>query len=174
MKRMWMAAMVIGITTLGVGTAWAGGNDPNNPTKQCLADARATAKTCNQMCKDDFLASADSCRNLNHDCADTARSTRESCVSDVLASLDQCVTSECKQFDDDIAQCRANNPPDSAERARCVGTAQLQKFLCRKQCRDSVDLFQGLKTCRDEFRTDIQACQNPAPTPMSGNNVMGP
>ena len=170
MKRTWIAALalVTGVTLFGAQLAAAhnDANDPNNPTKQCVSDARDTFKTCTQTCRDDFLASVDSCRMVNHDCADTARATRDACVKAVFDSLNQCIQTECAQFDTDIDNCRADNPPGSTARAVCINNAQIQKFICRKSCRLSTDVFQGLRTCRDQFQTDIQACKEPAPTPM--------
>jgi len=169
MKQTWIAALalVTGITLFGAGPAAASmndGNDPNNPTKQCVADARATFKTCNQTCRDDLLASVDTCRNLNHDCADMARENRDTCVKNVFDALNQCIDNECKQFDTDIQQCR-DLPAGSSDRAVCINNAQLQKFICRKNCRLSTDVFKGLRDCRDQFKTDIQACKEPAPQP---------
>ena len=167
-SRIAALALVTSITFFGAHLAAAGSNDPNNPTRQCVADARATLKTCNQTCRDDFLASADMCRNVDHDCADTARSNRDMCVKAVLDTLNQCITTECAQFDADIDQCRTDNPPGSTDRAVCINNAQIQKFICRKQCRLSNDVFKGLRDCRDQFQTDIQACKEPPmPTPMS-------
>jgi hypothetical protein len=176
MKRNWIAALVMGITLLS-GVARANGghstdpNDPNmptgNPTKQCIADARTERKTCTQVCSDNFLASVDTCRGLNHDCADTARTAREACVSDILKALSQCIQDTCGGFKDVIAQCRKDFPAGSSERDKCVDGQQLLLFQCRDQCRESVQLFQSLKTCRDEFKADIAACAIPAPTPKS-------
>ena len=163
----WTAALVTAVT-LWAGTALAGTdpNDPNNPntTKMCVADAVATKNVCQQNCRDAFLASADACRMLNHDCANTARDTRESCVNSVLAALKQCTDTSCAPFVQAIANCRADNPPGQ-QRDICVDGAQAQNFQCRDECRESVGLFAGLKACREEFRTDIQKCKETAPTP---------
>jgi hypothetical protein len=170
MKQTWIAALalVTGITFLGAHSARAN-DDPNNPTKQCVADARATLKTCSQTCRDDFLASADTCRGVDHDCADTARENRETCVKGVFDQLNQCITTECGQFDTDIDNCRTQFPPQSSDRAVCINNAQLQKFICRKSCRLSTDVFKGLRDCRDQFKADIQACPAPPPPPAPMN-----
>ena len=164
MKQTWIAALalVTSITFFGASSARAT-DDPNNPKRQCVADARATLKSCAQVCKDDFVASVDVCRGVDHDCADTARDNRESCVNGVLTTLNQCIQTECSQFDDDIQACRDDNPPHSADRAVCINNAQLQKFICRKNCRLTSDVFKGLRDCRDQFKTDIQACKTPPP-----------
>jgi hypothetical protein len=157
MKRNWIAALVMGITILTSGAAQA--ND--NPTHQCVADARATQKTCSQVCRDDFLSAVDTCRGQNHDCAQAARDAREACVSDVLHTLGQCVDDTCGVFKTLIDQCRTDFAAGSPERDACVDGAQVQNFQCRDQCRETVKLFQSLKTCRDEFKTDIHACTPP-------------
>ncbi|HTO07262.1 MAG TPA: hypothetical protein VMR86_09430 [Myxococcota bacterium] len=174
MKRTWILALalVTGVTFFGAHPAAASKSDPNDPnnpdvTRQCVADARATQRTCNQTCKDDFLTAVDTCRNVNHDCADTARENRDTCVKGVFDALNQCISTECAQFDTDIDQCRTDFPAHSADRAVCINNAQLQKFICRKNCRLSTDVFKGLRDCRDTFKTDIQACKEPAPTPTS-------
>jgi len=172
MKHTWIAALalVTSITLFGALPASASKSDPNdpnnpNPTKQCLADARATKQSCTQMCRDDFLASADTCRGVDHDCADTARSNRDACVQAVIATLNQCIQTECAQFDGDIEQCRTDFPAHSSDRAVCINNAQLQKFICRKGCRLSSDVFKGLRDCRDQFQADIHACPAPPPQP---------
>ena len=156
--RLWTTALVTAVTLGTASGAWAG-SDPNNPTKMCVADAVATDKACQQECRDAFTASVDACRNVNHDCANTARDARESCVNGVLASLKQCTDDSCAPFVTQIAQCRADNPPGK-QRDVCVDGAQLLNFQCRDQCRESVHLFASLKACRDEFRTDLEACKN--------------
>lgn len=170
MKRNWITALVMGITLLtGVARANDHSTDPNdpnmpsNPKRQCVIDARTTRKACNQMCKDDFLTAVDTCRGLNHDCAQQARDAREACVSDVLQSLKQCVETQCGDFQDIIAQCRKDFPKDSSERDKCVDGAQILRFQCHDTCRESVKLFVSLKTCRDEFKADIKACPLPLP-----------
>ena len=171
MKQKWIAALalVTGVTFFSAHTAVAGMNDPNNPTRQCVADARDTFKTCNQACKDDLFASVDTCRGVDHDCADTARSNRESCVQTAFDALNQCISTECSQFDTEIDQCKSL-PKGSTDRAVCINNAQIQKFICRKNCRLSTDIFKNLRDCRDQFATDIKACKEPAPMP----TPMGP
>ena len=156
MQPKWIAPLVMGITLLA-GAARA--ND--NPVRQCIASARADNQTCTQVCKDDFLSAVDACRGTNHDCAQLARDTREACVSDVLHALAQCVQDTCGVFRDLIEQCRASFAAGTHELDACIDGAQLQNFQCRDQCRESVQLFQGLKTCRDEFKADIKACTPP-------------
>jgi hypothetical protein len=157
-------ALVTGVTILA-GTAGAGGNTSNDATKQCVNDARTTRKSCTQQCNDTFLASIDSCRGVDHDCADTARASRETCVSDVLTALDQCVTQMCSGFDTLIAQCKTDNANDSELRDKCIDGVQVQRFECRDQCREKDQLFNSLKACRDEFKSDIAKCKIPPPTP---------
>ena len=161
MKKLWI--LVIGLT-LVAGPALA-----DSGKKQCVADAKSEKKTCTQVCKDDFLASVDSCRNVDHDCADAAREARQGCVTDVLDELAQCVTTNCGTFVQLIADCRTQFAAGTAERDACVDGAQVQLFQCRDQCRESVKVFAGLKTCRQEFKADIKAC--PA---APGNGGAGP
>ncbi|HTO55998.1 MAG TPA: hypothetical protein VMR50_21625 [Myxococcota bacterium] len=156
-------ALVTGITLLA-GPASAGG-DPNDPTKMCVNDARTTRKSCTQQCNDTFLASIDSCRNVDHTCADTARQSRETCVSDVLTALQQCVDQSCSGFDTLIQQCKTDNANDPELRDKCIDGVQVQRFECRDQCRENVQLFNSLKACRDEFKSDIAKCKLPPPMP---------
>jgi hypothetical protein len=157
-------ALVTGVT-LFAGAAGADSSTSNDATKQCVSDARTTHKSCVQQCNDTFLASIDSCRGVDHACADTARQTRESCVSDVLTALQQCVDQMCSSFDTVIAGCKAQFPNDQQARDECINGAQIQKFQCRDQCRENVQLFQSLKTCRDDFKNDISQCKLPPPPP---------
>jgi len=170
----WTAALVTAVTFFaGAALAQNQPNEPNNPqntTKMCVLDAIATRDVCQQNCRDAFLASTDACRMLNHDCADTARDTRQSCVDSILAALKQCTDTNCAQFLTGIANCKANNPPGQ-QRDDCVDGEQVLNFQCRDSCRESVGLFAGLKACRDEFRTDIQACKETPPTPPSGGST---
>jgi hypothetical protein len=174
MKRKWMAALVMGITMLaGAAQANSGSGDPNDPNnpgnvkRQCIADARTEKKTCNQVCKDDFITATDTCRGLNHDCAEQARDARDQCVADVLTQLKDCIQTQCGVFQDLIDQCRHDFQAHTAERDHCIDGAQLQRFQCRDQCRESVKLFSSLKACRDEFKADLKACVSPpTPTPM--------
>jgi hypothetical protein len=169
MDRKWIAALVMGIT-MAAGAAQAH-NDPNNPIRQCIADARTTNQTCTKVCRDDFQSAVDACRGVNHDCADQARATRQMCVSDVLTALDKCISDNCSVYKDVIAQCRKDNPAGSEALDACIDGQQVLNFQCRDQCREDVKLFQSLKTCRDEFRTDINACAPPTTTPPT---MMGP
>ena len=166
LNRTLLGGLVIGLT-FAAGAAFA---DPT--TKQCVIDAKQTRKTCTQVCNDDFLGSIDACRGVNHDCADTARDARQQCASDVLTELSQCVTTNCAVFVQGIADCRAAHPVGTPERDACVDGQQLLLFQCRDTCRESVHVFAGLKTCRDEFKADLKACQTPPP--MSGGTIMGP
>jgi hypothetical protein len=131
--------------------------------RQCFADAAAEARTCVELCKDDFRADKDSCRNIDPTCGDAAREERESCVNGVLLALTQCVTTECAPFRNDIEACREQYPVGDPLRDPCVDNAQLLNFQCRDTCRESVQLHPSLKECRVEFRAAIKAC--PAPTP---------
>ena len=158
-SNIWIAGLVIGLT-LAAGSAFA-----DSTKRQCVIDATKEKKTCQQLCRDDFLASVDSCRGVDHDCADAAREARHACVSDVLTQLNQCFTTDCTTFVQLIAQCRADHPVGTPERDACVDGQQLLLFQCRDACRESVHVWAGLKTCRQEFRQDIKDCP-PPPTPM--------
>ena len=163
-SKVWIGGLVIGLT-LAAGAAFA-----DSTTRQCVLDARQARQTCQQLCKDDFLSSVDTCRGVDHDCADTAREARNSCVSSVLAELAQCVDTTCGIYVQGIASCRAANPVGTPERDACVDGQQLLLFQCRDSCRESVQVWAGLKTCRQEFKADIKAC--PAPPAMPKG--MGP
>jgi hypothetical protein len=157
MQPKWIAALVIGITMLS-GVAHA----KDDATRQCLIDARTEAKTCTQVCRDDFQAAVDTCRGRNHDCAEEARDAHQTCVSDTLHALGQCLTDSCSSvFHDLVEGCKEQFPAGSHERDVCIDGAQMQNFQCRDQCRESVELFKSLKTCRDEFKADLKACVPP-------------
>jgi hypothetical protein len=164
LEKMWTVGLVIGLT-LAAGSAFA-----DSTKRQCVIDAKQQAQTCRQLCSDDFLASIDSCRGVDHDCADTARAARESCVSDVLTELNQCITTNCATFVQLIADCRTQFAAGTPERDACVDGQQLLLFQCRDSCRESVKVWASLKTCRQEFKTDIKACPAAPATP----KVMGP
>ncbi len=158
----WIAALVMGITLVVAGAAQA----HNDAKRQCIKDANAERKACTQVCKDEFLTDVDTCRSLNHECADQARADRKACVTDVLGALKQCVDDSCDDHcDGAIAQCRKDFPKGSPERDACIDAVQVERFKCRDTCRESVQLFQTLKVCRDEFKADIKACKNPPPPP---------
>ena len=145
LKKTWIGGLVIGLTLLS-GSALA-----DSMKKQCVVDAKQERRTCNQLCKDDFQATVDACRNVNHDCADAARTARHDCAADVLDQLQQCITDTCAVFVTGIADCRANNPVGSKERDACVDGQQLLLFQCRDTCRENVHVWASLKTCRQEF-----------------------
>jgi hypothetical protein len=157
-KTSWIRGAALGLALLFAAGARA---DGGGTIGQCVADARAEAKTCAQLCRDDFRAAKDSCRNLDHDCAEAAREQREACVSDVLTALTACVTTECSAYAEQIEQCRETHPLGSAERDACIDNAQLLRFQCRDACRESVQLHPGLRECRVEFRAAIKACPKP-------------
>ena len=69
-----------------------------------------------------------------------------------------------------IADCREAHAVGTPERDACVDGQQLLLFQCRDTCRESVQVWASLKTCRQEFKADIKAC--PAPPAMP--TVMGP
>ena len=143
---------------LSFGTARAEGG----PTVgQCVADARAEAKTCTELCRDEFRAAKDTCRSVDHDCAEAARGERAACVGDVLAALAACVVEECAGFAAQIEQCRATYPLGDPQRDACIDNAQLLRFQCRDACRESVALHSGLRACRVEFRAAIRVCKEP-------------
>ncbi len=160
MKLIGMVALALAVVLLGTASAQAFDKQTQN---QCFADARAEAKTCVELCKDDFRADKDSCRNIDHACGDAARDVREACVGGVLLAQAQCVESECAPYRADIESCREQYPVGSPDRDTCVDNAQLLNFQCRDRCRESVQLARTLKACALEFRADIKAC--PAPTP---------
>lgn len=157
LNRIWFGGM-LGLALLLPLPALAEGG---STVGQCLADARAEAKTCTELCRDDFRAAKDSCRDIDHDCAEAARDQREACVSDVLSALGACVSAECAGYAAQIEECRATYAFGTPERDACIDNAQLLRFQCRDACRESVQLHAGLRECRVEFRTAIRACPKP-------------
>jgi hypothetical protein len=164
LTRTWTGVGCAAVLALGLGLTTNGARAEGGATRsQCVADARAEARTCTQLCRDDFLATKDACRDLDHDCAEAARTERTSCVGDVLSALAACVVDECGEFATQIAQCRETYPVGDPQRDACVDNAQLLRFQCRDACRESVQLHAGLRACRVEFRSAIQACKEVEP-----------
>lgn len=164
MRSSFVANGISGLAALGLLVLASGSAQAHDKQtqRQCMADARAEVKTCSALCKDSFQADKDTCRNVDHACADLAREERESCVGGVLTALAQCVQAECAGFVADVATCRATYPVGDPNRDACVDNAQLLNFQCRDQCRETVQLHPTLKACRTDFKADIKAC--PAPT----------
>jgi hypothetical protein len=154
MKLPSIGALALGVTLLAAVPAGA----KDDFRHQCLQDARVGRNDCVRVCQDDFLASVDTCRGSDHDCAQAARDARDACVSDVLHVLKQCLDDTCGAFAPAVEQCRADFAKGTPERDACIDAAQIQNFKCRDDCRESVQLFAELKTCRSEFKADLGQC----------------
>jgi len=154
-KMFWFCAVVLFAGVMVASSAMALTPDP-----ECIAGARSDFASCVQGCKDDFREDKDLCRHINHDCAEGCRDAFESCVYGPLTNLAQC-KGGC---DDDVtmgrAWCRGNTKWGTTERDKCIDLVQLRAFSCRDQCREDVQA--DLTKCRQEFRTCIHGCFQPA------------
>jgi hypothetical protein len=167
MTKLWTAALLVAATVGTAGIASAHNNDPNSPVGQCIQDAVQTKQSCMQVCRDDFQASVDTCRNVNHTCAEQARQDRQTCVQGVLTSLQQCIAQNCATPQPAPQGATGHWEGQGGDgQGECNGDDDgFDNFQCREQCRQSVDVLDGLKACRDAFRTAIAQCALPTPTP---------
>ena len=174
MMKLWTAALLVAATVGMAGIARAH-NDPNSPARQCIMDALDTRQSCNQVCRDDFQASVDTCRSVDHPCAVQARTDRQTCVQGVLTSLQMCITDNCTTpqptphsmsvLGGHHGDGEGDDQGEDDHDGEC-DDGGFGDFTCREQCRQTVDVLAGLKACRDAFRTAISQCAlPPTPTP---------
>ncbi len=149
------ATMTLGLfLTIGVGGAAA--------DSQCMQDAKSARTECKVTCDEDFVIARDLCRNIDPVCATGCRISRDDCRSAVFGALDRCVDGCRTQLTIDRAAC----PKRGRSRDACLDRAQVRAFVCRDDCREELEVKQGLGACRDEFRACMAGCvvSEPAPT----------
>jgi hypothetical protein len=148
------ATMTLGLfLTIGVGGAAA--------DSQCMRDAKAARVECKVECDEDFTIARDLCRNIDPVCAAGCRLERDDCRSAVFGALDQCVDGCRVQLDLDRAGC----PKRGRNRDHCLDRAQVRAFVCRDECREELQVKNGLGACRDDFRACMAGCVVSEPQP---------
>lgn len=130
---------------------------------QCIQEAQTILLECKTFCQENFQVDKDECRNIPHECAETCRSSRETCVDEALNDLDACLSPCNNTFVETKADCRLLYAPGSKDLDRCIDAAQLTAFICRDECRESIQLADALKSCGKAFRVCIKGCMNPSP-----------
>jgi hypothetical protein len=138
----------------------------------CDPDCVAKAKTvfqnctadCTADCKEAFQVAKDSCRKVDHECAENCREKYDGdgdsqivgCVTPFLEdraaelAVCQATLEEAKAF------CRSLNPQPGPARDTCIDIAQVSAFLCRDTVREE---FQpDLARCRAAFKACIKTC----------------
>ena len=152
------ATMTLGLLLLvGVGGAAA---DP-----ECVQEAKEQRGQCRLECEADFVVTRDICRSLDPECAAECRTAHAECRGVVVAALEQCVDGCRDQLNADRAAC----PRRGRGRDFCVDRAQIRAFLCRDDCRETLQVSQGLKSCRQTFGTCLGGCAvtgEPTPPPV--------
>ncbi len=142
--------LLLGILlTVGVGRAVA--------DSQCMQDAKDQRTECRAACDDDFAIMRDLCRNIDPECAAGCRADLEACRAPIVAALESCVDACRAQLNADRAAC----PRRGRGRDFCVDRAQVRAFLCRDDCRESLDVHAGLNACRLGFQSCMAGCGLP-------------
>ena len=149
------ATITLGLfLTVGVGGATA--------ESECVQDAKAQRGECRVQCDDDFVIARDLCRNIDPECAAGCRSDHEACRAPIVAALETCVAGCRDQLNAERAAC----PRRGRGRDFCLDRAQVRAFLCRDDCRESLQVRAGLKACRDALNGCMAGCGlPPEPTP---------
>jgi hypothetical protein len=146
--------MTLGLfLTIGVGGAVA--------DTQCMQDAKDIRTECKASCDEDFVISRDLCRNIDPECAATCRGAHGECRDAIFAALDQCVDGCRVQLNIDRAAC----PKRGRSRDFCLDRAQVRAFVCRDDCRETLNVRPGLVSCRDDFRSCMTGCVVTVPEP---------
>ncbi len=150
-----LIAMTLGcLLLLGVGRAAA--------DYDCVQDAKDLRGQCRMECDDDFVISRDLCRNIDPECAAGCRTELAACRAPIVTALEQCVDS-CR---DQVNAARAACPKRGRGRDFCMDRANIHAFLCRDECRDDLQVHEGLKACRQGFNGCMRGCGIPtAPAP---------
>lgn len=148
------------LLTVGVGRAVA--------DSECIQDAKEQRGQCRTECDEDLVIAKDLCRSIDPECAAACRVEHGACRDGVIAELGTCVDACRVQLNADRAVC----PKRGRAREFCMDRAQVRAFLCRDECRDSLQVRRRLNGCRDDFRTCMRGCgiptepTAPPPTPV--------
>lgn len=133
------------------------------PNPECVRDAVQELILCKATCREEFQATKDTCRNIDHDCADSCRAGLVACLdgpTGPLTEFEACRDDCSTTLDAAKEACREQFAEGTPERDQCIDQAQLAAFSCRDACREGVAT--AVRACRLAFRTCILACPPPA------------
>ena len=157
MRALSTTIMIGLLLTVGVGGAAA--------DSECIQDAKDQRGQCRAQCDEDFVIARDLCRNIDPECAAGCRVGLETCRAPIVSALATCVDGCRDQLNADRAAC----PRRGRGRDFCIDHAQIRSFLCRDDCRESLQVRAGLNACRGAFNTCMAGCGIPvepaAPVP---------
>lgn len=143
------------LLTVGVGGAAA--------ESECVQGAKEQRGQCHMACDEDFSIARDLCRNIDPVCGAGCRIALAECRAPIVSALESCIDGCRERLNADRAAC----PRRGRGRDFCVDRAQVRAFLCRDECRDTLQVRAGLNACRQAFNTCMNGCGIPAePTPV--------
>jgi hypothetical protein len=130
------------------------------PNLNCVQDGKDARNDCVSTCQESFRIAKDTCRNVNHDCADLCRVAYDQCIEDdpTLVALTTCKAGCQTNLESVKADCRLRHTEGTPERDACIDAAQLLAFVCRDNCRENNNAGPALKACREDFRECIKLC----------------
>jgi hypothetical protein len=126
--------------------------------KMCVIDANAEYKECRQYCLENMQVDKDSCRNIDHACAEACRAGFDTCIGNPFNVLDVCKAVCMSELDTTRQQCRLNFAAGTAALDTCIDQAQIDAFVCRDDCRESIHIAGVLKQCHKAERACMKAC----------------
>jgi hypothetical protein len=123
----------------------------------CLSEAKGALKECIAGCKEDFQTEKDSCRNIDHVCAEGCREAYDTCIEEPLTDLANCKVPCNTTLATAVVNCRSMYGRGTHDRDTCIDQAQVLAFTCKDACREVANPL--LKTCRDAFKACIIGCK---------------
>lgn len=123
---------------------------------ECIGRAKTDLQTCIAGCRESFQISKDSCRNIDHDCAEDCRTAYDGCVSPILTDLGADLATCQATLDSARTACRVAYQSGTANRDTCIDQAQVVAFTCRDGFREEYQ--PALAACRVTFKSCILAC----------------
>ncbi len=149
----WVLCMVVMNIFVLAGIAGA-----DEMVKMCVIDANAEYKECRQYCLENMQVDKDSCRNIDHACAEACRAGFDTCIGNPFNVLDACKAACMLELDDTRKQCRENFAAGTWALDTCIDRAQIDAFVCRDDCRESIHIAGVLKQCHKAERACMKAC----------------
>ena len=130
------------------------------PNPECVQDAKDARIDCVTACKDLFMLTKDTCRNVNHDCADLCRAAYDTCIENdpTLMALATCKTGCQSTLEAAKVACREEYLEGDPARDACIDLEQIIAFACRDKCREDYNSGPAVKACRADFRDCIKLC----------------
>jgi hypothetical protein len=128
-----------------------------DPAKQCVRGAAKDYQDCIRECKSDFQEAKEVCRGADHACALACAESLDRCEEAPLSTLESCKNTCNSQLDAAKATCRDLYGKGTEELDTCIDQAQVNAFLCRDECRETVSAI--FQQCRTDFRNCISACK---------------